>query len=198
MSYEMKEFLMPYYEPREHKPWNVWKTIRKNQLDQFDVSDDDDDADSSSEDENEKLACFLQTERSSRRKTFEMWLTDKEAALVRKQTLMAEKAKQEAMAKRKEANWRQSKGKTYEEWLEEKGEFREEEMLKGKPGEQTEARKAEALRKYQEWLRSKDEEALAREDQLRRQAAEKYSESKQKRDEKMQHAWFKKKLFNMF
>lgn len=196
MSREMKEFLMSYYEPRENKPWNAWKTIRKNQMDQGDVSDGEDDDDSSSEDENERLERFLQASRSSRRKTFEMWLTDKEAELARKQTLLAEKAKQEVLARRKENNWRQLTGKTYGEWLEEKGEFRSDEAFRGKPGEQSEARKAAAARKYQEWLRSKDEEALAREDSLRREAAEKFSVTKQKRDEKMQRAWFKKKLFN--
>lgn len=192
MSSEMKEFLMAHYEPRENKPWNVWKTVVKNQTNQFDLSDDDDD--SSSEDENEKLERFLQTSR--RRKTFEMWLTDKEAALARKQTLLAEKAKQEATVKRKEETWRQLTGKTHGEWLGEKHEFRALEAFSGKPGENSEERKAAALKKYQEWLRSKDEEALARENRLREEAAEKFFETKQKRDEKMERAWFKKKLFN--
>ena len=196
MSNEMKHFLMAHYEPRENKPWNVWKTVRKNQTNQFDQSDDDDDddEDSSSEDENERLSRFLQT--SQRRKTFEMWLTDKEAALARKQTLLAEKAKQEATAKKKEETLRHLTGKTHGEWLGEKHEFRAEEAFSGKPGEHSDERKAAALKKYQEWLRSKDEEALARENRLREEAAEKFFETKHKRDEKMQRAWFKNKLLN--
>lgn len=191
----MKDFLMSHYESRESKPWNVWKTVRKNQYDRFDVSDDDDD--SSSEDENEKLARFLQTSKANRRKTFEMWLTDKEAEMARKQTELAGKAKKYAIEKQKEDNFRYLIGKTHQLWLEEKGDLRNQEMVRGKL-EQSEERKAEAIRKYQEWLRAKDEEALAREDQLRQEAAAKFTETKQKRDEKMQRAWYKKKLFNMF
>lgn len=189
----MQDFLMSHYEARENKPWNVWKTIRKSQLDQFDMSDDDDD--SSSEDENEKLSRFLQTSRSDRRKTFEMWLTDKEADQVRKQTALAGIAKRQAITRKKEVNWRQLTGKTHQEWLEEQNsdDFR---SRKPTDGEQSEERKAEAIRKYQEWLRAKDEEALKREDRLRREAAAKFSESQQKRDEKLQRAWFKKKLLN--
>lgn len=187
----MKEFLMLQYESRESKPWNVWKTVKKNQ---FDESDDDD---SSSEDENEKLARFLQTSKANRRKTFEMWLTDKEAETARKQTELAGKAKKYAIEKQKEDNWRYLTGKTHQLWLEEKGDFRNQEMSRGKL-EQSEERKAEAIRKYQEWLRAKDEEALAREDRLRQEAAAKFTETQQKRDEKMQRAWYKKKLFNMF
>ena len=192
----MKDFLMSHYESRVNKPWNVWKTVRRNQFDQSDVSDDDDD-DSSSEDENEKLARFLQTSRSDRRKTFEMWLTDKEEEMVRKQTEMAGKAKKDAIVKEKEANWRNLHGKTHRMWLEEKADFKNQEMIRGKL-EQSEERKAEAIRKYQEWLRAKDEEALAREDRLRQEAAAKFTETKQKRDEKVQRAWYKKKLFDMF
>ena len=197
MSRQMKDFLMSHYESRESKPWNIWKTIKKNQLDQFDVSDDDD---SSSDDENEKLARFLQAQSSNRRKTFEKWLTDKEAQLVRNQTVLAGKAKKDAMTKEREANRRQLTGKTFQMWLDEKSEFKNQEFFKGKiaESEQSEERKAEAMRKYQEWMRAKDEEALAREDRLREEAAAKFTETKQKRDEKMQRAWYKKKLTDMF
>lgn len=196
MSRQMKDFLMSHYESRESKPWNIWKTIRKNQLDQFDVSDEDD---SSSDDENEKLARFLQAQTANRRKTFEMWLTDKEAQLVKNQTVLAGKAKQDAMTKEREANRRQLTGKTFQMWLEEKSEFKNQELFKGKiaESEQSEERKAEAVRKYQEWLRAKDEEALKREDRLREEATAKFTETKQKRDEKMQRAWYKKKLSDM-
>ena len=195
----MKDFLMSHYESRESKPWNIWKTIRKNQLDQFDVSDDDDDDESSSDDENEKLARFLQAQTANRRKTFEIWLTDKEAQLVKNQTVLAGKAKKDAMTKEREANRRQLTGKTFQMWLEEKSEFKHQEFFKGKiaENEQSEERRAEAVRKYQEWLRAKDEEALAREDRLRKEAAAKFTETKQKRDEKMQRAWYKKKLSDM-
>ena len=194
----MKDFLMSHYESRESKPWNIWRTIKKNQLDQFDVSDDDDD--SSSDDENEKLARFLQAQSSNCRKTFEKWLTDKEAQLVRNQTVLAGKAKKDAMTKEREANRRQLTGKTFQMWLEEKSEFKNQEFFKGKiaESEQSEERKAEAMRKYQEWMRAKDEEALAREDRLREEATAKFTETKQKRDEKMQRAWYKKKLTDMF
>ncbi|XP_022778982.1 uncharacterized protein LOC111320584 [Stylophora pistillata] len=190
MSKEMQDFLYSHYD-RESKPWNVWKTVRKSQLDQFDVSDDD----SSSEEENEKLAKFLKNSKSDRRKTFEMWLTDKEAQQIRRQTALAGMAKQEAIRKRKEGHWRQINGKTHQEWLEE---LRSDNMKSREPteGEQSDERKVEAIRKYQEWLRAKDEEALKREDQLRKEAAAKFTESQQKRDEKLQRAWFKKKLFS--
>lgn len=190
MSKEMQDFLYSHYD-RESKPWNVWKTVRKSQLDQFDVSDDD----SSSKEENEKLAKFLKNSKSDRRKTFEMWLTDKEAQQIRRQTALAGMAKQEAIRKRKEAHWRQINGKTHQEWLEE---LRSDNMKSREPteGEQSDERKVEAIRKYQEWLRAKDEEALKREDQLRKEAAAKFTESQQKRDEKLQRAWFKKKLFS--
>lgn len=197
MSNQVKDFLMSHYESRESKPWNVWKTVKKNQFDQFDVSDDDDDDDdSSSEDENEKLARFLQTSKANRRKTFDMWLTDKDAEMARKQTELVGKAKMDAIVRKKEDNWRQLIGKTHQIWLEEKGGFRNQELNRGRL-EQSEERKAEAIRKYQEWLRAKDEEALARENRLRQEAAAKFKETKQKRDEKMQRAWYKKKLFNM-
>lgn len=187
----MQDFLFSHYHDRESKPWNVWKTVRKSQLDQFDVSDDD----SSSEEENEKLAKFLKNTKSDRRKTFEVWLTDKEAQQIRRQTALAEMAKQETVRKRKEAHWRQVTGKTHQEWLEE---LRSDDLRSPKPteGEQSDERRAEAIRKYQEWLRAKDEEALKREDQLRKEAAAKFTESQQKRDEKLQRAWFKKKLLN--
>ena len=197
MSHEMKEFLMEHCDQRENKPWNAWKTVRKNPTNQFDESDDNDD-DSSSEDENETLARFLQTSR--RRKTFEMWLTDKEAQMAREKLLLAEKARQDATVNRREANWRQLTFKTHGEWLKAKEEFRTEEALRGKhseegeEGEEGEKRKVAAMKKYQEWLRSKDAEALAQEDRLRREANEKFLETKQKREEKMQRAWFKKNL----
>ena len=98
MSAEMKNFLMSHYPAtRENKPWNAWKTVRKTQMDLIDVSDDDDD--SSSEDEGEKLSTYLQSTRSRRRKTFDMWLTDKEAQQVRQQTELAERAKQEELVR---------------------------------------------------------------------------------------------------
>ena len=177
MSGEMRDFLMSHYsEPRENRPWNAWKTVRKNQIDLFNVSDDDDD-DSSSEDEEEKLARYLQTSSSRRRKTFDVWLTDKEAELARRQSLSAEKAKQEEIMRIKKANWRQLMGKTHGEWLE----LKAEKVARGKPTDQSEARRA--LKRYQEWMRSKNEEALAREERWRREAMEKLTETKQKSDE---------------
>lgn len=104
------------------------------------------------------------------------------------------------MTKEREANRRQLTGKTFQMWLEEKSEFKNQEFFKGKiaESEHSEERKAEAVRKYQEWLRAKDKEALAREDRLREEAAAKFTETKQKRDEKMQRAWYKKKLTDMY
>lgn len=182
---------MEHCDQRENKPWNAWKTVRKNPTNQFDESDDNDD-DSSSEDENEKLARFLQTSR--RRKTFEMWLTDKEAQMAREKLLLVEKARQDATFNRREANWRQLTFKTHAEWLKEKEEFRTEETLRGKHSEEGEQRRVAAMKKYHEWLQSKDAEALAQEDRLRREAKEKFLETKQKREKKLQRAWFKKNL----
>ena len=191
MSAEMKNFLMSHYsETRENRPWNAWKTVRKTQMDLIDVSDDDDD--SSSEDEGEKLSTYLQSTRSRRRKTFDMWLTDKEAQQVREQTELAERAKQEELVKRKQACWRQLTGKTHGQWLEEKaGEIKAEEAAKVRAAEQSEAQRA--IKRYQEWVRRKDEEAIAREERWRREAIEKLTEVKMKNQNEARKAAASKK-----
>ena len=186
----MHDFLMKHYSSRESRPWNAWKVVKKNHFDQLDASDDNE---TSSDDENERLERYIQ--KSTRRKTFEMWLSDKEAEMVKKQTSLAEKAKMEAASKEMEAVQRQKTGKTFQEWIQEKSDCKSDNINDEKTtdNEQTEARKAEALRRYQEWLRAKDEEAMAREDQLRRAATLKYSETQHQREEKMKFAWFKRK-----
>ncbi|XP_028392869.1 uncharacterized protein LOC114517372 [Dendronephthya gigantea] len=123
--------------------------------------------------------------RKDRRKSFEVWLTGKEQETIRKlQMLTLEKQRAtEEEAKRKE----QRKGKTYEEWLDDKNNmavvkdagssFKNEGMSK-------EERQLIAKRRYEKWLMEKETLDLEKEREMLEEAKLKTIEMRKKYEEK--------------
>ena len=127
--------------------------------------------------------------RESRRKPFEVWLTDKEEETVRKlQMLALEKQRAiEEEAKRKE----QRKGKTYEEWLDDKNNMpvvKNAGLSVKQEGTSKEEKQVIAKRRYEKWLMEKETRDLQKEREMLEKAKlktiemrRKYEETKKKR-----------------
>ncbi|EDO45963.1 predicted protein [Nematostella vectensis] len=160
-------------ERRKSLPWNEYRTIQRPEV----------------------LSAHAQPEVRNtsariRRKSFDIWLNEKEEDNMRKrlQELAAKRAEEQA----REGQLRKKSGKTYEEWLQDKSKT---DSLK----ETTEVRndrgslKTSPL-KFEEWMRRKDQEALEREERARREAEQKYEEKRKRREEVLRAARTFRKL----
>lgn len=107
---------------------------------------------------------------NSKRMSFDQWLSEKELEQLRQMyaTLLQEN-------KRDEKQNKQFKGKSFEEWMEEKQQAMENEKQKGKESDkvqmdevQRDRRRRVSQKRYEKWLKQKDQKALDEEEkQLR-------------------------------
>lgn len=123
--------------------------------------------------------------KESRRKSFEVWLTDKEQDTIRKLQILALERQQasEDELKRKE----QRRGKTYEEWLSEKSNVAavKNDSSSLKQDETTKQGRQEiSKRRYDKWLMEKETQALEEEREMLKDAKMKTIEMRKKYDER--------------
>ena len=121
---------------------------------------------------------------NSRRKSFEVWLTEKEQETIRKFQMLALERQRasEDEAKRKT----QRKGKTYKEWLSDKNmAATKEEDSNEKLEEITKQERQEiAERRYEKWLMEKEMQAIEREREMLKEAKLKTIEMRKKYEER--------------
>ena len=123
--------------------------------------------------------------RENRRKSFEVWLTEKEHENIRQLQMLALKRQRQAEedAKRKE----QRKGKTYEEWLSEKNNMaamKDENSEEEQQEIMKEERQQTSKRRYEKWLMEKEAKALEKEKEMLKEAKLKTIEMRKKYEEK--------------
>ena len=126
----------------------------------------------------------LSKPRESRRKSFDVWLTEKEQETIRKLQVLAlerQRASEDEM-KRKE----QRKGKSYEEWLNEKNMAAvKDESLGLKQDKITKhERQVTSKRRYNKWLMEKELRALEEEQKMLKEAKLKTVEMRKKYEER--------------
>ena len=120
-----------------------------------------------------------------RRKSFEVWLTEKEQETIRKLQMLALERQRasEDEAKRKT----QRKGKTYKEWLSDKNNMAaaKDEDSNEKLEEITKQERQEiAKRRYEKWLMEKEMQAIEREREMLKEAKLKTIEMRKKYEER--------------
>lgn len=121
--------------------------------------------------------------KESRRKSFEVWLGEKEQETIKRlQMLALEKQRTaEGEAKRKE----QRKGKTYEEWLNDKNNHATVKCSSEKQDETTKIERQEAAkRRYDKWLMEKETQALEKEKEMLELARLKTIKMRKEQEEK--------------
>ena len=150
---------------RSDRPWNAWIAVRKeslNLLNQVDAS---------------------QSPINPRRMSYQQWLSEKELANLRR---IFANAQEEAKTNQNQAKL--IKGKTFDEWLEDKRREMEKEKEKEKIMEenqkQEEDKKQQRRRmsqvKYEKWLMQKERNALQQAEKMVQLAKEKHELMKKK------------------
>ena len=126
--------------------------------------------------------------KDSRRKSFEVWLSDKQHEMTQKMNVLALEKRREAA---EETGKRLSrKGKSYEDWLREKGRGElarkqtEPEARGSETKNETHGRQRVAQARYEKWLSDKEMEALERETSLLKKAERKTIEMRKKYEER--------------
>ena len=155
-------------EERLDRPWNAWIAIRKESLQPVNK-------DSAS-----------QSPTNPRRMSYQQWLSEKELAHLRKIFANAQEE-----AKTNEKQTKLLKGKTFDEWLEDKRREMEREKEKEKGMEenqkQEEDKKQQRRRmsqvKYEKWLMQKERNALQQAEKMVQLAKEKHELMKKKWEE---------------
>lgn len=154
-------------EERLDRPWNAWIAVRKDSLQPV----------------NNEPASEAN---NSRKKSFQQWITEKELTHLRALFANAQEA-----AKTNEKQAKLLRGKSFEEWLEDKQrEFeREKEKEKGLEDQhkQEEDKKHQRRRmsqaKYDKWLLQKERDALLMEEKREQMAKQKHERLKKKWEE---------------
>ena len=153
---------------RSDRPWNAWIAVRKeslNLLNQVDAS---------------------QSPINPRRMSYQQWLSEKELANLRR---IFANAQEEAKTNQNQAKL--IKGKTFDEWLEDKRREMEKEKEKEKimkeNQKQEEDKKQQRRRmsqvKYEKWLMQKERNALQQAEKMVQLAKEKHELMKKKWEE---------------
>ena len=159
--------------PREDLPWNAWKTVRASEA--------------VGESRDSEPNCEHQNT-SRRQKSFETWLAAKEDEQARRHMEAQNESKRVTEQKALEEAHRRARTKTFDEWLKDK----EAMIAKSKDGEEhlaevteaeREARRANVSLRYQQWMKRKDEEAIAREETIMEEERKKFEELKKKKEE---------------
>ena len=155
-------------EERLDRPWNAWIAVRKEPLQLTNPEN------------------ASQSPNNARRKSYQQWLSEKELSHLRK---IFANAQEEAKTNEKQAKL--LKGKTFEEWLEDKR--KEIEREKEKEREMEENQKVEedkkhqrrrmSQAKYDKWLMQKEMGALLMEEKMVQQAKQKHENMKKKWEE---------------
>lgn len=155
-------------EERLDRPWNAWIAVRKESLQLTNPEN------------------ASQSPNNARRKSYQQWLSEKELSHLRK---IFANAQEEAKTNEKQAKL--LKGKTFEEWLEDKR--KEIEREKEKEREMEENQKVEedkkhqrrrmSQAKYDKWLMQKEMGALLMEEKMVQQAKQKHENMKKKWEE---------------
>ena len=127
----------------------------------------------------------IEKNKNCRRKSFEVWLTDKEKQIIREMNMKA--MKREEAAARKKAERRKSchHAKTYEEWLNEKSqqfEVKKHTWLESHCDENKKGNERRRISqdRYEKWLFEKEMQALRREQQKLQEAERKAIELRRK------------------
>lgn len=155
-------------EERMDRPWNAWIAARRES------------AQLASPAENKSPLA------DSRRKSYQQWLTEKELNHLKK---LFANAQENAKTNEKDAKWQ--KGKTFEEWLEDKRKEMEREKEKEKDVEENQKmeedkrhqRKRMSQAKYDKWLMQKEYGALQMEEKMEQEAKQQYELLKKKWEE---------------
>lgn len=155
-------------EERMDRPWNAWIAVRRES------------AQLASPAENKSPLA------DPRRKSYQQWLTEKELNHLKK---LFANAQEDAKTNEKDAKWQ--KGKTFEEWLEDKRKEMEREKEKEKDVEENQKmeedkrhqRKRMSQAKYDKWLMQKEYGALQMEEKMEQEAKQQYELLKKKWEE---------------
>ena len=151
-------------EERLDRPWNAWIAVRKESL----------------------QAVSPEPIFDSRKKSFQQWLSEKDLSHLRGLFAKAQEA-----AKTNEKQAKLLKGKSFEEWLEDKQrEYeREKEKEKGLEDQQKQQedkknqRRRMSQAKYDKWLQQKERDALLMEEKREQMAKQKHEFLKKKWEE---------------
>lgn len=122
---------------------------------------------------------------NSRRKSFEVWLTEKEQETMRKLQMLALERQRASEDEAKSKT--QRKGKTYKEWISDKNNMAaaKDEGSNEKLEEITKQERQEiAKRRYEKWLMEKEMQAIEREREMLKEAKLKTIEMRKKYEER--------------
>ena len=126
----------------------------------------------------------ISTPRQSRRKSFDVWLTEKEQETIRKLQMLALERQRasEDEAKRKG----QRKGKSYDEWLNEKNMVAVKDESSALKQDETTKHERQVIskRRYDKWLMEKEMRALEEEQKMLKEAKLKTIEMRKKYEER--------------
>lgn len=157
-------------EERMDRPWNAWIAVRRESAQLASPAENNDKSPSA----------------DSRRKSYQQWLTQKELDHLKK---LFANAQENAKTNDKDAKGQ--KGKTFEEWLEDKRKEMEREKEKEKDVEESQKieedkrhqRKRMSQAKYYKWLMQKEYGALQMEEKMEQEAKQQYELLKKKWEE---------------
>lgn len=155
-------------EERLDRPWNAWIAVRKESI------------------QHGSAENISQSPTNPRRKSYQQWLSEKELSHLRNIFANAQEA-----AKTNEKQAKLLKGKTFDEWLEDKRKEMEREREKEKGMEENhkveEDKKHQRRRmsqaKYDKWLMQKEWSALHMEEKMEQEAKHKHEILKKKWEE---------------
>lgn len=155
-------------EERLDRPWNAWIAVRKESI-------------QLTSHENAS-----QSPNSSRRMSYQQWLSEKDLAHLRK---IFANAQEDAKTNEKQAKL--LKGKTFDEWLEDKRREMEREKEKEKGIEENQKqeedkkhyRRKMSQAKYEKWLMQKEKDALKLEEKMEQEAKQKHEIMRKKWEE---------------
>lgn len=155
-------------EERLDRPWNAWIAVRKESI------------------QHGSAENISQSPTNPRRKSYQQWLSEKELSHLRNIFANAQEA-----AKTNEKQAKLLKGKTFDEWLEDKRKEMEREREKEKGMEENhkveEDKKHQRRRmsqaKYDKWLMQKEWGALHMEEKMEQEAKHKHEILKKKWEE---------------